>query len=330
MQNDITRRARAYLAKIPPAIEREGGHTATFMAAQHMVRGFELTGEQAFTLLKEWNTRCIPRWPELDLRRKISEAFNKGTMPLGLHLGSNFRLARPTNSPESLALPFPELTQSKSWLRDQWPPFTLLTCDGVKRVAALRGITDADVYLADPLLGSPLRLSVVDGHPVVVFHQDQFAQVRRLDGQLLNSSNGPIKAKNLPGSEGAFVGMRHPLSQFRVVFLIEGVFGLLDFFAAFRLVGYPPGVAVVAATSGNSRFKRQPAWLPRFAGANIRILPDNDSVGNSGAQSWHDDLSLVARSVGIWPLPSHVKDLGDLVKNPSPTNIRNLTTLLTL
>jgi len=323
-------RARAYLAKIPPAIEGKGGHTQTFKAAMHMVLGFDLTDEQAFILMKVWNVRCHPRWSDDELHYKIREARNKGEMPVGHHLGSNIRLARPTNSPESLALPFPEPMQSKSWLRDQWPPFTRLTGDGVKRVAALRGITDADVYLADPLLGSPLRLSVVDGHPVVVFHQDQFAQARRLDRQLLDSSNGPIKAKNFPGSEGAFVGMPHTLSQFRVVFLIEGVFGLLDFFAAFRLAGYPPCVAVVAATSGNSRFKRQPAWLPRFAGANIRILPDNDPVGSSAAQSWHNDLSLVARSVAIWPLPSHVYDLGDLVKNPSPTNIQTLTTLLTL
>ncbi len=323
-------RARAYLAKIPPAIDGAGGHTATFIAAQQMVRGFALTEEQAFTLMKVWNKTCRPPWSDAELLYKIREALTEGKMPVGHHLGSKTQMAGPTSPPKPLALNSSEPTQSKAQLRERWPHFTPLAFDDIKLVAALRGIDATDVFLANEMLGLPLYSSVVDGHPVVVFYQDQFAQVRRLDGQLLNSSNRPIKAKNLPGSEGAFVGMRHSLSQFRVVFLIEGVFGLLDFFAAFRLAGYPPCVAVVAATSGNSRFKRQPAWLPRFAGANIRILPDNDPVGSSAAQSWRDDLSLVARSVAIWPLPSHVYDLGDLVKNPSPTNIQTLTTLLTL
>lgn len=76
--NDATKisRARAYLKKIPGAISGQHGHTATFVAALKVVRGFDLTNEEAKTVLSEWNQTCQPPWSDKDLERKISEAQN--------------------------------------------------------------------------------------------------------------------------------------------------------------------------------------------------------------------------------------------------------------
>src|SRR5205814_10488368 len=56
-------RARHYLAKIAPAISGSGGHAQTLLAAEHLVRGFNLDEETAFALLWNfYNPRCEPPW----------------------------------------------------------------------------------------------------------------------------------------------------------------------------------------------------------------------------------------------------------------------------
>ncbi len=71
-------RARKYLAKCDPAIQGSGGRTTTFLTAQRLVRGFALSNADAFDLMSEWNTRCVPPWSERELRAKIEEAATKG------------------------------------------------------------------------------------------------------------------------------------------------------------------------------------------------------------------------------------------------------------
>jgi hypothetical protein len=93
----IVRRARAYLAALPPAISGSGGHPATFLAAIAMVRGFELDPETAYSLLADWNEGCQPPWCERDLRRKVSEAAEKSTAPIGYLLRSPRRSATPSH-----------------------------------------------------------------------------------------------------------------------------------------------------------------------------------------------------------------------------------------
>lgn len=66
--------ARAYLAKLPPAISGTGGHDATFRAACCLVR-FGLSDAEAAVLLTEWNrTHCNPPWTEKELAHKLSDA----------------------------------------------------------------------------------------------------------------------------------------------------------------------------------------------------------------------------------------------------------------
>jgi len=124
---DVIRRARAYLAKIPPAIEGQGGDTHTLSTACKVVRGFALDEEEAVGLLLEWNAGCQPPWTEREIRQKVANALKYGTEPMG-HLrdaerprGEQRASARaesqeetrieelPAEAPESDLPPFPQV-----------------------------------------------------------------------------------------------------------------------------------------------------------------------------------------------------------------------------
>jgi len=75
---DRIKGARAYLAKLPHAISGQGGHPATYRAASILAHGFDLSYDDAWTLLQEWNSsHCSPPWGERDLRHKLNDAFVK-------------------------------------------------------------------------------------------------------------------------------------------------------------------------------------------------------------------------------------------------------------
>jgi putative DNA primase/helicase len=67
-------RARAYIAKMPPAISGQRGHDATLKVALALVNGFNLDEQDAMPLLSEYNQTCQPPWEQRDLQRKLSEA----------------------------------------------------------------------------------------------------------------------------------------------------------------------------------------------------------------------------------------------------------------
>jgi hypothetical protein len=83
-------RASSYLARIPAAISGQGGHAQTLLAAEHLVRGFQLPDEVALALLeREYNPRCEPPWSTKELEHKVSEAREKGeAVSWGQHLGA--------------------------------------------------------------------------------------------------------------------------------------------------------------------------------------------------------------------------------------------------
>ncbi len=77
-------RARKYLAKCPGAIQGSGGSNVTLMVAIRMVRGFDLSVDEAYALIaNDYNPRCVPPWGERELRRKVEEAAAKGRMAPG-------------------------------------------------------------------------------------------------------------------------------------------------------------------------------------------------------------------------------------------------------
>lgn len=71
--NDIDR-ARAYIAKVPGAIEGQGGDKLTFSLACKLKELFNLTGNDALRIMLEWNPTCRPPWREQELARKIRSA----------------------------------------------------------------------------------------------------------------------------------------------------------------------------------------------------------------------------------------------------------------
>lgn len=77
------KRASAYLAKIPGAIEGQQGGTATFVAAMKVGPGFCLDEHTTLEIMREFNARCVPPWEPKDLERKVREAFQKGAFTWG-------------------------------------------------------------------------------------------------------------------------------------------------------------------------------------------------------------------------------------------------------
>ena len=106
-------RARAYLGKVDPAIDGQGGDTHTYQVVCRVVRGFDLTDADACEVLSEWNATCQPPWTARELAAKVENARKYGEEPLGGRLetrrhhhdpdgGPGRREAQP-NAPEPLA-----------------------------------------------------------------------------------------------------------------------------------------------------------------------------------------------------------------------------------
>jgi hypothetical protein len=66
--------ARGYIAKMPGAVGGQGGDRQTYTVACYLLKDFDLSVEDALTLLLEYNQRCEPPWTEEELRRKLEYA----------------------------------------------------------------------------------------------------------------------------------------------------------------------------------------------------------------------------------------------------------------
>jgi hypothetical protein len=82
-KRDAVERARHYTAAIPPAITGEHGDVHTFRICCRVVRGFALTDDDALSVLREWNSRCLPPWSERELLDKVTRARRYGREPIG-------------------------------------------------------------------------------------------------------------------------------------------------------------------------------------------------------------------------------------------------------
>lgn len=66
--------ASRYVGKIPAAVSGSGGHNQTFMAACALVKGFDLTKDEARPLMQEFNGRCQPPWSDAEIEHKLNQA----------------------------------------------------------------------------------------------------------------------------------------------------------------------------------------------------------------------------------------------------------------
>ena len=76
-------RARALLQCVDPAVAGQQGDLRTFRVCCRIVRGFDLSDDEAVRALSEWNARCEPPWSERELRQKVMNARRYGREPQG-------------------------------------------------------------------------------------------------------------------------------------------------------------------------------------------------------------------------------------------------------
>lgn len=87
---DRLERARRYVATMDAAVSGAGGHTATFKVAIALVKGFDLTPDQARPVMEEYNRRCTPPWSPREIEHKLRQAERASPeKPNGYLLGSN-------------------------------------------------------------------------------------------------------------------------------------------------------------------------------------------------------------------------------------------------
>lgn len=338
-----TERASAYLARMPASISGQGGDAAAFRAALALVRGFDLSEADALPLLSHWNKGCRPPWQENDLRHKLHCAAKSTDVPAGCLLeaewpkggksthgakagngtsrsnkpcssssssSSSRHGAQGSQSPQTPATP----SEDRTWLREKWPEFHPLTREDIRTVAELREILPDAVDLAHR--HGFLRVAQVQGQRCLVITEGTFAQARRLDGKPLVKADGtPIKASNLPGSQGAFIGQGW-LGESTHVLLVEGAVGFIEGLAALLTVDTPHAWSILAATSASSRFARDSALLERLRGREVHIIPDADAAGMDAAASWLADLESAGVCATAHNLPGLCKDLGDVLQLP--------------
>lgn len=79
ISSSVIQRAMAYIDKIPPAIEGQGGDAVTFNVAKKLVHDFGLSVPDALPLMQEFNAHCIPQWDDKDLVYKLIKASNLTT-----------------------------------------------------------------------------------------------------------------------------------------------------------------------------------------------------------------------------------------------------------
>jgi hypothetical protein len=73
-RDNLDRQIRAYMAKVPSAVEGKGGDLQTYKAALVLVQGFGLSAGEARHYMALYNERCDPRWDDDDLEHKLEKA----------------------------------------------------------------------------------------------------------------------------------------------------------------------------------------------------------------------------------------------------------------
>lgn len=81
--NDRVDRARRFLQSVEPAVAGKHGDLRTFRICCRVVRGFDLSDEEAVSVLQTWNAKCEPPWPERQLLEKVQNARKYGREPYG-------------------------------------------------------------------------------------------------------------------------------------------------------------------------------------------------------------------------------------------------------
>ncbi len=71
---NIIEQAARYVAQMPPAISGSGGRKATFAVSVVLMWRLDLSEEEAWPILLNYNKRCEPEWSEKELRDMMARA----------------------------------------------------------------------------------------------------------------------------------------------------------------------------------------------------------------------------------------------------------------
>ena len=81
--HDRVNRALRFLQSVEPAVAGNHGDLRTFRICCRVVRGFDLSDEEAISVLQTWNAKCEPPWLERQLLEKVQNARRYGREPYG-------------------------------------------------------------------------------------------------------------------------------------------------------------------------------------------------------------------------------------------------------
>lgn len=116
-------RARAYVAKMPSALSGSGGHPATLAVARALWHDFALEDDDALSVLREFNARCLPPWTERDLIHKLASVKGYSYRTARGHLRDAGRVALPVRR----LPPRTPVVEAETWIIERCPaPAVLL------------------------------------------------------------------------------------------------------------------------------------------------------------------------------------------------------------
>lgn len=161
IQSDIRiERARRYVAKLPPAISGDHGHTQMFNAVCCAMFGFDLDAEATLSIIAEYNQRCDPPFKERDLLHKIRSAAEHCKRDRGYLLDANRRPVTTTQQAADAVAPSPDASPPGD--DSDWTADLIVKKDGTPK----RSYANAEIFVgAFPDYAGRWSLNTMTGEP---------------------------------------------------------------------------------------------------------------------------------------------------------------------
>ncbi len=282
---------------MPPSIQGSGGRDAAFNVAAALVVGFNLSDEDAYRIIEEWNAGCQPRWSERELRSKLESARRDCKRPLGYLLGEVERQTFPEPPARFHTEPL-TLAEAHTFAEARGLPFSAM------RAAVAAGFAKAGVHSK---WGRHLAIG-----------EGEFRQLRRFNNQPFLWESRP-KVVNFQKGPPQFIGASW-LHTHPNVLLVEGVVGWLEAAATIHLAGASDFIPL-AAFNCHSTFTKALPLLGALAGRRVTIIPDAGEAGTNAVLRWCEELEAVGCQIEILEMPDGVADLGGLLRLPNALDI---------
>ncbi len=196
-------RAALWLAKVPPAVSGQNGHSTTYTAAVGLVHGFQLGYGDAMTLLSEWNLSCQPPWSDKDLAHKLREAASRSHDKPAGHLiqstSTGMDLSRVTfKRPTPTVPPAPGASEFQRFLQSAFAPTEV--------VCICEQVEDGKPMTSGSFLPIEDWIARFDDPESILFRSD------RTDGVFVRIN--PFRPSLYSGSDNDVSAYRHVLVEF--------------------------------------------------------------------------------------------------------------------